>query len=633
MSTNTKKKLQLNILTPLYIAGSAALCNNISANEVEVFTVTGSHIQDSSLTEAVANISLSAADIAAMAPNNLADVLTGIPGIDISQQGGISGLTYLSIRGGDPNFVVILIDGVKVNDPTNSRGGAFDLGSIDPSVIEKVDIFYGSFSTVYGSDGLSGVLSITTKKSDQLAANAGVKVGEDITGGSIRVSSPIGESVNFNLNASLQDRDNSTFSEAFQRKQLTTTIRSNENLNTQWDVSAFYVDGEGQYFPEDSGADRLAEIRNPETRAYTQSNAAARIQHEFKNALNVSLHAAFSKRDEQLSSPGIAAGVLDSVPPIETTTKYKRTDINVTANYPLLDSLHAAIGVAASDEDGGMQSIIDFGFPLEANYSLNRQVESIFTELAFTPFAAINVMSGIRYDKTDNLSVTTKRLLANLSLDNNTRLSAQYSEGFKLSSFFALGHPLVGNPELQPERSENIELSLAHTLLKNRLSTSMSLYQNTYSNLVDFDPETFTNVNRSKVRVKGAEASGSFQASEAVKLTAQITYTDINTFEADVVLRRRPEYKGSVNVNYEITPTLNVAAKYTINGKYYDSSVPTGQLELDGYNQLDVSVYWAINQKTNVRLNIQNALNNDQEQTIGFNNLGSQASLRIYRGI
>ncbi|MEP2652062.1 MAG: TonB-dependent receptor, partial [Paraglaciecola sp.] len=444
---------------------------------------------------------------------------------------------------------------------------------------------------------------------------------------------PIGESVNLNLNASIQDGDSSTYGEAFQRKQFTTSIRSNENLNTQWDVSALYIDGKGQYFPEDSGADRLAVIRTPETRAYTQANVAARIQHEFANALNVSAHAAFSKRDEQLSNPGIAEGVLDGLPPIESTTEYKRTDINVTANYPLLDSLHAALGVAASDENGGMQSIIDFGFPLEANYSLNRQVESIFTELAFTPFAALNIISGIRYDKTDDLSVTTKRLLANLSLDNNTRLSAQYSEGFKLSSFFALGHPLVGNPQLQPERSENIELSLAHTLLKNRLSTSMSLYQNTYSNLVDFDPETFTNVNRSKVRVKGAEASGSFRASEAVKLTAQITYTNINTFEADVVLRRRPEFKGSMNINYEVTPTLNVAAKYTINGKYYDSSVPTGQLELDGYNQLDISVYWAINHKTNIRLNIQNALNNDQEQTIGFNNLGRQASLRIYREI
>lgn len=95
------------------------LCLQVKANDIEVLSVIGSHIKQTNLPK----ITLSSDQIQALSVTSFADVLRGLPGIDISQQGGSSGLTFLSIRGGEPNFVVVLIDGVKVNDPTNSRGG------------------------------------------------------------------------------------------------------------------------------------------------------------------------------------------------------------------------------------------------------------------------------------------------------------------------------------------------------------------------------------------------------------------------------------------------------------------------------------------------------------------------------
>jgi outer membrane cobalamin receptor len=616
----------------LAAATSVALISpSLNAEQIEVFQVTGSHINATDLSAGAPNITLNSKDIQALSANSFADVLRGLPGIDISQQGGMSGLTFLSIRGGDPNFVTVLIDGVKVNDPTNSRGGAFDLGTLDPSIIEKVDIFYGSFSTVYGSDALAGVLSIQTKQNEgERTVAASAKTGSHgVKGASVHIGLPIGDIANFNLSGSWQDGDNSTFGDAFARKELISTIKSNQDAETQWHISGFYAQGEGQYFPEDSGGDRLAVISSPETRDYSQTNFAARIHHPLTDEFNVTFDGTSSTRKEKLSSPGIAEGTLDPVPPIDSDTDYQRTDISSTINYQFSDQISSALGVTLTDEDGSMQSVIDFGVLIDANYNLERQTKSVFAEMAVKPSQTSSIIAGIRHDKTDMLSVSTKRVLGNLQLHQNTKLSAQYSEGFKLPSFFALAHPLVGNDDLQPERSKNMELSLSQLALDKTLSTSVSIYQNTYTDLVDFDPEAFTNVNRSKVRVRGAEISSNYAANSDLNLMTQISYTNINTFEPDLNLRRRPKYKGSVKASYQIIPALNLTARYTINDGYFDSSVPTGSIELDGFDQLDVSAYWQTKGKLAWRLHVSNVLDSEHEEAIGFSNTGPNITARV----
>ena len=60
----------------------------------------------------------------------LADVLRSTPFVDLSRTGGRGGLTTVTLRGGDPNFTLVLLDGVPVNDPTNVLGGAFDFSTL-----------------------------------------------------------------------------------------------------------------------------------------------------------------------------------------------------------------------------------------------------------------------------------------------------------------------------------------------------------------------------------------------------------------------------------------------------------------------------------------------------------------------
>ena len=491
---------------------------------LEELITTGSYLANTDSVKRLPNIVIDSASIAALAPVSFADVLKGQPGIDIIEQGGVGGLTFLSLRGGDPNFVTILVDGVKVNDPTNSRGGAFDLGTLDPAIIDKVEIYYGGVSMVHGSNGLAGLISIHTKGyQDDSLGQVSVKAGSnDMRAVTTYLGLALGDVSELSIAASIQDGDNSSFGDAFERKELIASLTSRGQRNTHWRVSGFYADAHAEMFPEDSGGDRLAVVREPESRDYTQNNVAATLQHKINSDFYLSLDGAWSQREEDISNPGIAEGVLDQVPAIDSDTRYERLDLNARANYRVSQMVNTVVGVAMGDEDGGMVSVIDFGFPVPADYTLKRKTESVFAELGLDPLPGLQITAGIRHDNTDELAVTTNRLISRYQLSEKTSFSAQYSEGFKLPSFFALAHPFVGNADLKPERSKNYDLSIERSGLNDRLSARFSMYQNIFTDLVDFDPELFTNVNRSKIQAQGVELYLGLQATDSLDVSGQV---------------------------------------------------------------------------------------------------------------
>ena len=85
-------------------------------------------------------------------------------GVHIDQVGGRGGTGSLYLRGADPNYTLVLVDGVRVNDPTNARGGSFDFSTFDIADVERVEIARGPYSAVYGGDALAGVVNIVTRR-------------------------------------------------------------------------------------------------------------------------------------------------------------------------------------------------------------------------------------------------------------------------------------------------------------------------------------------------------------------------------------------------------------------------------------------------------------------------------------
>ena len=109
-------------------------------------------------------------------PARLEDVLARVAGVYVDQAGKTGGFSSFYMRGAENSHLLIMIDGVKVNDPTTTRGSAYDLSSIDVHQIERIEVLRGPASAIHGGEALAGVLNIITKKSAQ-AGVAGVAYG------------------------------------------------------------------------------------------------------------------------------------------------------------------------------------------------------------------------------------------------------------------------------------------------------------------------------------------------------------------------------------------------------------------------------------------------------------------------
>jgi len=159
LALNEKKKfalacvIALGLLLPSYTAFAEEI---LKLNAVKV-TATRS---EKDLMDVPMSVSVVTAEEIAKAPAiTIADMLKDIPGIYVSDTEATT--DRISIRGSNSLNTLILIDGQKVLDSYGTFGTDI---SIDPSMIERIEVIKGAASVLYGSDSLGGVLNIITKK-------------------------------------------------------------------------------------------------------------------------------------------------------------------------------------------------------------------------------------------------------------------------------------------------------------------------------------------------------------------------------------------------------------------------------------------------------------------------------------
>ena len=103
-------------------------------------------------------VTVERAELEAMMPAAPEQLLQRLPGVSVYRPGGPGGVSEIFLRGAESNFTAVYVDGVRLNNPANTRGGSFDFSTLAVNEIERMDIGMGAMSAIYGSDAMAGVI-------------------------------------------------------------------------------------------------------------------------------------------------------------------------------------------------------------------------------------------------------------------------------------------------------------------------------------------------------------------------------------------------------------------------------------------------------------------------------------------
>ena len=599
----------------------SAQTTDVPARDLDTLVVTGTRLKDDLSRVPNSTTVIDLATIEARRDASVVDLLRSVPGVQITQYGGRGGLTSLFVRGSEPNFTVVMIDGIKVNDPNNTRGGSFDFSTLHVNDIERIEIVRGPQSSIYGSDALAGVINIFTKRgTDDLEVIVDAEAGRDgYYRGGAGLSGPVGDFGDFSLRADYVDDGDPVEGNDFTSTAVTGKLFVNPLEDMTVRLSGRYTDSDAEAFPEDSGGPEYAVIRDTDDRDSEDFAIGADMTWELSERFTWHALGNYYDHQENTDSPGIAPGVRDPVPPNSADTELERYEAASYLVWSMGSGFSATAGADYWNEEGDSKGSVDFGFPIPTDFNLDRDIVGLFGELKYEN-SAITLQASVRRDDPDDEDDETSTKLGAVYRFHGgfSRVFANWGEGFKLPSFFALGHPLVGNPELKPEKSVGWDIGWAQQLIEGKLSFTVGYYDNEFKDLIDLDFDLFTNVNRSRVDTSGYELEVDYRPLDVLSFRAHATYLDIDAKEPGVQLRQRPDWRGGVSATW--LPYLDwlVNIDWLYVDESYDTSVPTGGMMLDSYNRVDVAVTWDATQRLSLTLAVDNLLDESYEEAVGF---------------
>lgn len=574
-------------------------------------------------------------EIEARNESNVADLLRNLPGIHVTQPSGQGGAARVFVRGGDLENTMVLLDGVRVNDSSDTRGSVFDFSTVNVNDVERIEIVRGPQSAVYGSDALAGVINVISKApADEFGGSVTAEAGtDDYYSASLGFSGPIGESGGFSLRAATKDDGEPVEGTTFQSDAVTGRLALGSA--DQWDLQLIgsYSDSEGTSFPEDSGGFENAVLRTLDTRSSEDLRFSLSGGAKLSESWKLNVLATWYDHDASYLSPGVAPGVRDPVPPNGADSNISRTNFAVNAVVDLSDRMTATFGLDHYDEDGESVGFVEFfpGFVLPAGFSFDRRVTGGFGELHYQAESGVTLLASVRHDDSNSESgETTSKVGAMYDFNQGrTTIRANWGQGFSLPGFFALASPLVGNPDLRPETSESIDIGITQRFAENRLAASVMFFHTDFTDLIDFDSTIFRMVNRDEVSTDGVELQLEFAINENLSLDMQATYLDQEIKNSDAELLQRPDWRGSFGVRWSPSEKWLIDGSWLSVGESFDSSIPTGDGVVGSYNRVDLVATYRPTDNLNILLSFDNLLDEDYQEAIGFPAPGLRSRLGL----
>lgn len=559
-------------------------------------------------------------------------ILEQVQGVVVLDSGVSGSRSELYVRGADANFTAVLIEGVPVNDLGDSRGGAYDFSTVAGDEIASITLGQGPLSALYGSGALAGVVNLglafpsTGHGSYRIAASGddeyAISLGGRATpaaGWSLTGLARTGADGDKSLG---QWRDLSSLS-----ARLSGKLTDNRTLT----VFARAADSDREGFDVASGGPLYSATGDHQTTRDRDRLLGVRLTQAVDDRRRLDLHLSVFRRDENLFTPANPDGVFGGTP---ATTQVSRFDrVQATAIYRAQgDNLDYSAGLELMREQGTVDAELDFGggFVLPAGFEHSRDTVGLFGEGQVRLGRGWQWRTGLRADSRDGARPdwSARTTIEWRSDDERASFGGTWGRSLKVPSFYALGDPLVGSPNLRNEESAGGELTAGWRLGAAQLS--LTAHSATYCNLIDFDFATFKLVNRGEVAIRGLDLSLRGAATPQLTYDVRLSSLHHEVNGANGGLLHRPNLTAAVDLTWQATPSLTLALNSRYVGKRQSSSIPTGAQDLKPYLISDLTAGWRFQNGVSLALKVGNLSDGRYETISGFRARGRHAMISLY---
>lgn len=570
----------------------------------------------------------------------VADALREVPGVSVVRNGSFGGATSVFMRGGESDYVQILIDGVQVNQP----GGAYDLSGLTTEHVERIEVVRGPSSALHGSDAVAGVIHIITRTGEGAAqAHAQFRAGSF---GRLDASAGLnGGTGNASYGVSIaRNRTDGVlaFNNGFENTVVSGRAQVALDRRTTASVAARIAERQF-HFPTDFSGN----VVDTNQFTFTDENSLSlTVDRRLSNAVSlralVTTHAEGNGNDDRPDGPADTLGFFGS----ESLNSFRRTALDLRSTIELGRDQRLTFGgeVETQRIRAFNASESEYG-PSTGRSSNARDNRAAYLHVSGA-LEALSVNGGLRVEDNERFGgSTTWQIGASFAVARTTRLRGAAGRAIKEPTFFetfAEGFAR-GNPDLDPEVADSWEIGVEQSLFRGGLRLQATWFDQAFRDLIQYSPSPLVEGGPNYYNIAEAEARGIEVAASAdlgrLQLFADFTRLDTEvvdagfdsgpgaSFVAGEELLRRPQNSGRVGLGLELTKGFRFDGVARLVGDRADrdfNAFPAEAVVLSRYVLFDVGLGGSVvaprqgRPGLDLSLRVENLGDEQYEEVFGF---------------
>ena len=572
------------------------------------------------------------------------DALREVPGATVVQVGSFGGVSSLFLRGSESDYVKVLVDGVPVNQP----GGAYNFANLTTDNVDRIEVLRGPASVLYGSDAVSGVVQVFTRRGEgRPAFEGGAEAG---TFGSISGHAGVvggSKALGYSADASHLSTDGTyAFNNDYHNTVLSGSVRAAPDAKGDASLSVRFSDNR-YHFPTDfSGA--LADSN--QFNAEKALSLGADLGRRLSDRVELRVSAGGSRSDGEFDDrPDNASDTLGFGFASHRNSRDQRGNLEARVNTFVSSVLTLTTGaqVERETERQSGETTSNFGgiaTTPDTPFDRGRTTTGYYAQgvLELPLGLAVNLNGRLDHNSGFGTFFTYRAGLA-YQLLGGTRFRASLGRAFKEPTFceqFCDAPFVVGDSTLQPERSTSWELGVEQHL-EGPVSLWVTYFHQRFRDMIVYDggvaPGAPTYRNGAAARARGVEAGVTTSFGASVSAKASYTYLDAKatddagmpsaSFARGQSLIRRPGHSAELAVQGRVLQRATLGGSLSYVGRRDDvdfNAFPSVRVALPGYAIVDLAAEVDILQPAAGRpglsgvLRVENLFDKEYDQVVGF---------------